>query len=122
MTSHDAFSYFTKAYLADPGEQDWSKRFAAPEGLAPDGQLSPIDIQNIINFLKLHPISTLFPESNVSRDSVAKIVAAGNESGLHLRLCKEPLYGDSMCGLSYFEMMKKNGEVISFYLQLESYP
>ena len=35
VTSHDAFHYFTRSYLADPGEKDWAKRFAAPEGLAP---------------------------------------------------------------------------------------
>jgi len=116
VTSHDAFRYFTRAYLADPGELNWDERFAAPEGLAPDGQLSPIDIQNIIDFLRTHHISVLFPESNVSRDSVSKIVSAGNESGLHLRLCRQSLCGDSLCGLSYLEMMRQNAEVISKHL------
>lgn len=116
VTSHDAFRYFTKEYLADPGDSNWSERFAAPEGLAPDGQLSPADIQNIIGFLRLHQITTLFPESNVSRDSVIKIVTAGNELGLHLKLCRKPLYGDSLCGLSYMEMMRRNAEVISEHL------
>jgi len=116
VTSHDAFRYFTKAYLADLDDLDWAQRFTAPEGLAPDGQLNPMDIQNIINFLRVHHITVLFPESNVSRDSVMKIVSAGNELGLHLRLCRKPLYGDSLCGLSYLEMMRKNAEVISQHL------
>jgi manganese/zinc/iron transport system substrate-binding protein len=51
VTSHDAFNYFTRAYLAAPGEKtilEWGKRFAAPEGLAPESQLSTTDIQKII--------------------------------------------------------------------------
>lgn len=122
VTSHDAFRYFTKAYLADPGEMGWDRRFAAPEGLAPDGQLNPLDIQMIIDFLREHQISTLFPESNVSRDSIGKVVSAGRELGLHLKICQKPLYGDSMCSLSYLQMMQSNGEVISTHLQSEVKP
>lgn len=84
VTSHDAFHYFTRRYLADPGERDWAQRFAAPEGLAPDGQLNPIDIQKMIDFLKEKQISVIFPESNVSRDSIQKIASAGKEMGLKL--------------------------------------
>ena len=116
VTSHDAFRYFTKAYLAEQEDSNWAERFAAPEGLAPDGQLNPVDIQNIIDFLRQHHITTLFPESNVSRDSVSKIVSAGNELGLHLKLCRKPLYGDSLCGLSYMQMMRCNAEVIFEHL------
>jgi manganese/zinc/iron transport system substrate-binding protein len=113
MTSHDAFRYFTRSYLAEEGEMDWQKRFAAPEGLAPDGQLSPIDIQRMIEFLKVHQISVLFPESNVSRDSIKKIASAGSDLGIEIRVCHETLYGDSMSGLSYFDMMEKNAEIVS---------
>lgn len=117
MTSHDAFRYFTRSYLADDGEKDWQKRFAAPEGLAPDGQLSPVDIQRMIDYLRTYQISVLFPESNVSRDSIKKIATAGSDLGIKIRVCNEPLYGDSMSGLTYFDMMEKNAEVVSRYLQ-----
>lgn len=113
MTSHDAFRYFTRSYLAEEGEIDWQKRFAAPEGLAPDGQLSPVDIQRMIEFLKVHQITVLFPESNVSRDSIKKIASAGSALGIEVRVCHETLYGDSMSGLTYFEMMEKNAEIVS---------
>lgn len=112
-TSHDAFRYFSRAYLADPGESDWIDRFIAPEGLAPDGQLNPVDIRRTIEFLKAHHISVIFPESNISRDAVAKIAAASRELGLDVRLCSQPLYGDSTSGLSYFEMMKSNADVLA---------
>jgi manganese/zinc/iron transport system substrate-binding protein len=116
VTSHDAFHYFTRSYLANPGEKNWTDRFAAPEGLAPDGQLSPVDIQNIIDYLRAHKISVVFPESNVSRDSIRKIASAGREMGLEIEICSEPLYGDSMSHLSYLEMMRQNGDVIARYL------
>lgn len=116
LTSHDAFRYFTRSYLADPGEREWTDRFAAPEGLAPDGQLSSIDIQRMIEFVRANRLTVLFPESNVSRDSIRKIASAGSEMGISLRVCEEPLYGDSMSGLSYFEMMETNAEVIARYL------
>lgn len=116
LTSHDAFRYFTRVYLADPGESGWSSRFAAPEGLAPDGQLSSVDIQRMIDFVRANRLTVVFPESNVSPDSIRKIATAGSEMGLTLRVCDEPLYGDSMSGLSYFEMMEANAEVIARYL------
>lgn len=116
VTSHDAFHYFTRTYLAEPGEEDWGRRFAAPEGLAPEGQLSPRDIQKIIDFLREKRIAVIFPESNVSRDSIHKIASAGKELGLQVTICSEPLYGDAMSGLTYVEMMHKNADTIAKYL------
>ena len=119
VTSHDAFHYFTRRYLAEPSEKDWGKRFAAPEGLAPDGQLNPVDLQKIVEHLKMHHIETLFPESNVSRDSIRKIADAGKKLGLNVRLCLDALYGDAMQG-TYLEAMDHNAEVIVRHLKGES--
>lgn len=112
LTTHDAFRYFARAYLAEGEENSWETRFAAPEGLAPEGQLSSSDIQAMIDFLKKNEIHVLFPESNLSQDSIRKIASAGKEMGLDVHVCMEPLYGDSMGNLSYFEMMQKNGDVM----------
>ena len=117
VTSHDAFRYFARKYLAEPEEADWTKRFTAPEGLAPDGQLNPADIQRGIDFLCEHGIRVVFPESNISRDAVAKIASASRERGFEVLLCKEALYGDSTGGLPYLEMMRSNAEIISKHLQ-----
>lgn len=125
VTSHDAFNYFTRAYLASKDENkqaDWQKRFAAPEGLAPDSQLSVTDIQHIIDHLKMHHIHVLFPESNVSRDSIKKIVGAGKEIGLSLTISQDPLYADAMGspgsdGDSYIKMIQHNGKVIASHLR-----
>jgi manganese/zinc/iron transport system substrate-binding protein len=120
VTSHDAFNYFTRAYLAEPEERDsgkWEERFEAPEGLAPDGQLSAADIQRLIDYLCAHQIGVVFPESNVSRDSLRKIVSACLSKGLVVTLSSDPLYGDAMgppgSGAdAYLGMMQHNAAVI----------
>lgn len=130
VTSHDAFNYFAKAYLATDDEvrtDSWQKRFAAPEGLAPESQLSSRDIQLIIDFLKEHQIKVIFPESNVSRDSIRKIVQSGRNSGLDVTIATAYLYGDAMGepgsdGDTYFKMMEHNNKVIKTYLNGESWP
>lgn len=113
MTSHDAFKYFVRAYLAEEQDSSWLNRFAAPEGLAPDGHLSSVDIQRMIDFVSMHRLSVIFPESNVSPDSVAKIASAATDLGFSLKVCQETLYGDSMSGLSYIEMMRENARIIA---------
>ncbi len=121
VTSHDAFNYFTRAYLATSEEladNRWQERFAAPEGLAPESQLSTANIKQIIDHLQQYDIHVLFPESNVSKDSIKKIVAAGKEKGLDVAIAQEPLYGDAMGGkesdgATYLGMMKHNARVIS---------
>ncbi|MGK5593975.1 MAG: metal ABC transporter solute-binding protein, Zn/Mn family [Parachlamydiaceae bacterium] len=125
VTSHDAFNYFARAYLAEKGEVEhhlWQKRFAAPEGLAPDSQLNPYDIQLIIDHLSRYNIRVLFPESNVSRDSIKKIVSAGKEKGLDVVIADDYLYGDAMGrpgsdGDTYLKMIMHNALTITRHLK-----
>lgn len=119
VTSHDAFNYFTRAYLAEEGEDEkqWSERFAAPEGLAPESQISTTDIQAIIDHLSLYKIHVVFPESNVNRDSIRKIVQAGKQKGLDVHMNEIPLYADAMGkkgsdGDTYLKMIQHNAKVI----------
>ncbi len=67
-----------------------------PLKLSADSQLSTTHIQEIIDHLMQYDIHVLFPESNVSKDSIKKIVDAGTEKGLKLQIAQEPLYGDAM--------------------------
>jgi len=124
VTSHDAFYYFARAYLADScDEANWEDRFCAPEGLAPDNQMSSLNIINIIDHLKKYNIKVLFPESNVSRDSIRKIIFAGKKKALDLKISEDPLYGDAMevietiSGENYIKMMKHNAEVICRHIK-----
>lgn len=121
VTSHDAFNYFARAYLATDEERtngNWQKRFAAPEGLAPDSQLSAADIKAIMDHVAEFGVTVLFPESNVSKDSIRKIVVAGKEKGLNLRMADTPLYGDAMgCpgseGDTYLKMIQYNASTLA---------
>ena len=120
VTSHDAFNYFARAYLATPSERKdntWQKRFAAPEGLAPDGQLSTTDIQKMIEHLRTYKITVLFPESNVSKDSLKKIVSSCKEIGWTVTISPDVLYGDAMGSIgsdadSYLKMMQHNQDAL----------
>lgn len=124
VTSHDAFNYFARVYLAEEGEREsneWEKRFAAPEGLAPESQLSATDIKAIIDHLKRYQIRLLFPESNVSRDSIRKIVQAGKEQGLDVQIACCPLYGDAMGqsgseGDTYLKMILYNARTLADHM------
>lgn len=124
VTSHDAFNYFARAYLSEKGEietGEWEKRFAAPEGLAPESQLSVTDIKAIIAHLKRYQIHQLFPESNVSRDSIRKIVQAGKEQGLDVQIACCALYGDAMGppgseGDTYLKMILYNAKTLAKHM------
>jgi len=120
VTSHDAFNYFTRAYLASTEEkasEHWKNRCHAPEGLAPDGQLSASDIQKIVDHLIQYQIQTVFPESNVSRDSLKKVMHACAQKGLKVTLSNAALYGDAMGPLqsdadTYLKMIRHNANVL----------
>lgn len=121
VTSHDAFNYFTRAYLSNEGEIEsgtWNIRFSAPEGLAPESQLSVNDIKKIIEYLKLHHIRLIFPESNVSRQSIKKIIQAAQEQGVDVQIACCALYGDAMGppgsdGDTYLKMIVYNAKTLS---------
>lgn len=125
VTSHDAFCYFARRYLSVEEEQEnntWGKRCEAPEGLSPDGQLSATDIQRLIDHLMRYRIFVLFPESNVSQDSIRKILDAGREKGLFISIARTPLYSDAMgppgsSGDSYLKMLEHNARTIAHHLR-----
>lgn len=120
VTSHDAFNYFARRYLAEENE-DWRARFAAPEGIAPEGQLSPIDIKKIVDYLLQHQVKVIFPESNLSQDSLKKIQDAAKKMGFAVQVSEQALFGDACptgtCEIGYIEMMRHNAEVISTHLR-----
>lgn len=119
VTSHDAFNYFARRYLQDESDKnlDWKNRFSAPEGLAPDGQLSMQDIEEIVSHLNDHKVKVLFPESNVSTDSLKKILEVAKTKNLHVRISQKQLYGDALGAKgtpadSYQGMMRENAAII----------
>ena len=130
VTSHDAFNYFTRAYLATPAEllpadakePLWKKRFRAPQGIAPDSDLGSMHIQDIIDYCAKYHVTVLFLESNVSPDSINAIVTSGRKKGLVLSVAEGVLYGDAMggpgsTGDSYLKLIEHNAEVITTNLE-----
>jgi manganese/zinc/iron transport system substrate-binding protein len=124
VTSHDAFNYFARVYLKEDQEAEsmWRERFVAPEGLAPESQISTTNIRNIIQHISKYHIHVIFPESNVSRDSIRKIVLAAKEEGINLKVADVFLYADAMGksgsdGDTYLKMMQHNASVITSNLK-----
>lgn len=121
VTSHDAFNYFARAYLAEEDELangSWHVRFQAPEGLAPESQLSSKNIADILEHVQKYHITLIFPESNVSSDSLKKIQNAALEKGHIIKLGNPFLYGDAMGppgsdGDTYIKMIEHNARTIA---------
>lgn len=124
VTTHDAFNYFTRRYLSSEEEVEngsWKTRCSAPEGLAPESQMSMQDIISISEYLVEHKIPVVFPESNLSPDSLRKVVSVCQDKGFRILICTKPLYGDSMGSAkdgsdTYFGMMQTNAKTIHEYL------
>lgn len=113
VTCHDAFNYFSRRYLGS----EWENRFKAPEGLAPDSQLSCQDLQGIIDHLKKYDIHTIFTESNMTSDSLKKVASACAETNFPVKINTRPLYADTLGpkdskASSYLKMMEYNTEVL----------
>ena len=115
VTSHDAFNYYVRRYFATQNEVqngDWRFRMQALQGLAPDEQISVMQVKEIIDHICKYNIKVIFPESNLSRDSLEKVKEACGKRGKEIRLAKSTLYGDTLGGKSYLEMLEYNAEVL----------
>ena len=123
VSCHDAFFYFARRYLAQENEYSsdlWRKRFKAPEGLAPDCQLSTQDILDVVTHIKAYQIQTIFPESGVNLDSIHKIQEVTLKMGHPISIAPAPLYGDCMgnqeSNNTYIKMIKHNAKTIAKYI------
>ena len=121
VSAHEAFNYFVRAYLATDEERlnnTWMIRSMAPEGLAPDSQLSTADIQRLVDHIVAYNVKVLFAESNVSRDSLKKLIDAALKKGHIVHVDKDPLYVDAMgpkgsIADTYVGMMLYDSETIA---------
>jgi manganese/zinc/iron transport system substrate-binding protein len=118
VTSHSAFNYFTRRYLTETLDEaindQWQSRCSSPEGLAPDGQLSCFDIQCVVNYIFQYKVKTIFPESNVSQDSLRKIQSICLEKGFLIEISKNMLHSDTLGSFSqtYQEMLANNANIL----------
>lgn len=118
VTVHDAFYYFCRAYLATDEERkfgSWKTRCVAPEGLAPESQISTRDIQESVQYIAQRHITVLFKEAGVNQDSLKKIGFVAQKRGLTVTICPDPLYADTMIseGIEgYVQTLRQNAAVL----------
>jgi manganese/zinc/iron transport system substrate-binding protein len=115
VTSHDAFNYYVRRYFATKEELEnnsWRVRVQALQGLAPDEQISVLQIKEIVDHVCKYNIEVIFPESNLSKDSLEKVKEAAEKRGKKIRLAKSTLYGDTLGGKSYLEMLTYDTKVL----------
>ncbi|NGX46625.1 MAG: hypothetical protein K940chlam2_01821, partial [Chlamydiae bacterium] len=104
---------FAKHYLTASSDVDVQRCFA-PEGLAPDAQISLADMRLAMDKVRALGIAVVFPESNVNQDALRKMVEIGQAERQNVHLCEDKLYGDAMGDRdSYLEMIVHNAEVIA---------
>jgi manganese/zinc/iron transport system substrate-binding protein len=114
VTTHDAFNYFTRRYLA-LDDSNWQVHVNSPEGLSPESQLNISEINNTIKFIKENNVTKIFPEYGVNKKSLNKLVELCRDQGRNLIVSKRELYGDCMPYVprkvnldDYNDMMKHN--------------
>ncbi len=109
VSGHNAFSYFTRHYLATSAEvrdNTWSKRCISPEGISPEAQISIRDIMLVVDYIHEHNVNVIFPEDTLNQDALKKI-ASCLKKGHNIRLSKRPLYSDNV-KRDYFNTFKHN--------------
>ncbi|BAE81342.1 conserved hypothetical protein [Chlamydia felis Fe/C-56] len=114
VSGHNAFSYFTRRYLATPEEvkaNTWSRRCISPEGIAPEAQISIRDIMLVVDYIHEHNVSVMFPEDTLNQDALKKI-ASCLKQGHSIRLANRPLYSDNVKH-DYFNTFKHNVSIIT---------
>jgi manganese/zinc/iron transport system substrate-binding protein len=124
VTSHEAFYYLARGYLKESGEDEsaWKARFCAPEGLAPESQISLHRIMEIVNYIQKHQVKSAFYEVNVTMDAIHKIQEVLSKHGYDLKIPTEPLFSDCMPPMNevqgqdptrrYFYMINSNSDII----------
>jgi manganese/zinc/iron transport system substrate-binding protein len=114
VTTHDAFHYFCRAYLATDEEVRsgaWRERCLSPEGFAPESQISTRDLDMVVSYILRHQVRELFAEAEMNQDSIQKIIDVCRERGYEVALSKDFLYSDTMDG-TYEKTMEHNADVI----------
>ena len=114
VTTHDAFSYFSRAYLAEHKEQctgEWRERNMAPEGCSPESQISTHDLEAVVSYIIRHHVRTIFIEPGMNEDSLRKVVDVCRSRGYDVEISKDSLHSDTIDG-TYEETMEHMARII----------
>ena len=106
VTTHDAFSYFSKAY---------NFPVKALQGISTQSDFGIKKVANLIDFIVTHKIKAIFVESTIPKKAFYNIQEACLQKGHKLQIMG-PLYTDSM-GIqeanTYYNMLEFNINLIS---------
>jgi zinc/manganese transport system substrate-binding protein len=103
ITSHEAFSYFEKAYGID---------FVAPQGVSTDAEASAKDLARIIRQVRQERIGALFVE-NISDPRLIRRIAEETGATIGERLYSDALSGPGGPAATYIDMMRHNIRALS---------
>lgn len=112
ITSHDAFSYFSKRY----GIESYSV-----QGISTDAEASINDTEKILKILKENEVPTIFIEQTVCQNYLKNIQSIMELQGKKINI-GEKLYSDALGekgGSTYIQMIKDN--VIAITAGLNNY-
>ncbi len=109
VSSHDAFNYFVRKYFI----ADNANRLFSMQGLSTESEVSLKRIQQVIEYIRKNNIPVVFFESNLPKDGLYKVIEICGKFGLDVKISKDPLYGDTLGGMTYLEMMRHNANVIA---------
>lgn len=112
ISAHDAFEYFGK---------EFNFEILALQGLSTESEISPSDIREMINYIVLKDIKTVFPETSVPIETIKALTEALKRIG-HPIVIGNNLYsdslGDSFDDNTYILMYKKNVKsIVDAYLE-----
>ncbi|MCH9620787.1 MAG: Periplasmic zinc-binding protein TroA [Chlamydiia bacterium] len=109
VSSHDAFNYFVRRYFHQQNEE----RLFSMQGLSPEAEISLKRMSQVIDFIKEHKVEAIFYEPNLPKDAIWKVIEICKKFDVDVKISPDPLYGDTLGGMSYLEMMEHNATVIS---------
>jgi len=115
VSSHDAFNYFVRRYF----KADKEDRIFSMQGLSPEAEISLKRIGMVTSFIKNNNVSAIFYESNLPKDGLYKVIEICKGFNVRVSICQEPLYGDTLGGMTYLQMIEHNAEVIAKNLKKE---
>jgi manganese/zinc/iron transport system substrate-binding protein len=113
ITAHDAFSYFARAY---------DFKVISLQGISTASQAGTRDVLNIINFIVLHKIFTIFAETCTPSRNMQALIQGAQAQGFHVKLGNE-LFSDTLGSAdtltgTYLGMLRYNVESIISGLRL----
>jgi manganese/zinc/iron transport system substrate-binding protein len=109
VSSHDAFYYFVRRYF----DLENNERLFSMQGLSPESEVSLKRMRQVIEFIKEHRVEAIFYESNLPKDAIWKVIEICKKFDIDVSISIDPLYGDTLGGMTYLEMMEHNAKVIS---------